>query len=220
EGLERLIGSVDNNQPGIMTTAIKNRPASLLLLDEMEKATPSVYNLFLTLLDEGSITDAFGRKINCKHLFVIATSNAGAEFIRQLVGKGVAGEDLQNKVLDYIQKQEIFSPEFLNRFDGVVVYEPLKKEHLIQIAWLMLTELQKTLKARNIILEVTDEACGKLAEDGYEPESGARPMRRVVDLVLGDLLGKAILSEEIIPGDRIKIVPGEGSKEYRWEKVK
>ena len=219
EGLERLIGSVDNNQPGIMTTAIKNRPASLLLLDEMEKATPSVYNLFLTLLDEGSITDAFGRKINCKHLFVIATSNAGAEFIRQLVGKGVVGEDLQNKVLDYVQKQEIFSPEFLNRFDGVVVYEPLKKEHLIQIAWLMLTELQKTLKARNIILEVTDEACGKLAEDGYEPESGARPMRRVVDLVLGDLLGKAILSEEIIPGDKIKIVPGEGSKEYKWEKL-
>ena len=219
EGLERLIGSVESNLPGLLTTAVKNRPASLLLLDEMEKATPSVYNLFLTLLDEGNITDAFGRKINCRHLFVIATSNAGAEFIRQLVAKDVNSEELQDEVLDYVQKEKIYSPEFLNRFDGVVVYEPLKKNHLVQIARLMLTDFKNALKSRNITLEVTDSACAKVAEDGYEPELGARPMRRVVDLVLGDLLGKAILNEEILPGDKIKIVPGEKEKEYTWEKV-
>ncbi|EKD62279.1 MAG: clp protease ATP binding subunit, partial [uncultured bacterium] len=173
----------------------------------------------LTLLDEGVITDAFGRKVNCRHLFVIGTSNAGAEFIRQLVSRGMDGEELQKTVIDHVQKERIFSPEFLNRFDGVVVYEPLKKTHLTQIAKLMLTDLGNTLKSRNITLDITEEACVKVAEDGYEPELGARPMRRVVDLVLGDLLGKAILSEEILPGDKIKIVPGNKSKDYSWEKV-
>ena len=95
EGLERLIGSVDRNLPGAMTSQIKNKPASLLLLDEIEKATTPIYNLFLALLDEGEMTDAFGKKIIGRHLFVIGTSNAGAEYIRQLVSKGVRGEELQ-----------------------------------------------------------------------------------------------------------------------------
>ena len=111
EGLSRLIGSVQQNLPGALTTAIKNRPTSLLLLDEIEKAPPQIYNLLLTLLDEGFITDAFNRKIICQHLFVIATSNAGSEYIRQLVSQGITGDRLQKTVIDYVQKIGTFSPE-------------------------------------------------------------------------------------------------------------
>ncbi|MBI2008269.1 ATP-dependent Clp protease ATP-binding subunit, partial [Candidatus Amesbacteria bacterium] len=159
EGLLRLIGSSQINQPGSMTTAIKNRPASLLLLDEIEKSSPEVYNLFLALLDEGEITDGQNRKILCRHLFVIATSNAAAEFIREQVNAGLHGESLQSAVLEYVQTQHLFSPEFLNRFDGVVVFEPLTPVHLTQIAQLLLTELQENLLQKNLHLQITPELC-------------------------------------------------------------
>src|SRR3989338_11368285 len=100
--LERLIGSQERNLPGALTVAIKNRPASLLLLDEIEKASKDIYNLFLALLDEGVMTDAFGKKIICRHLFVIGTSNAGAEYVRKLVGKGIRGEILQKEVVNFV----------------------------------------------------------------------------------------------------------------------
>jgi len=218
EGLERLIGSVNNNQPGILTTAIKNRPANILLLDEMEKASPEICNLFLALLDEGMMTDAFGKKIGGRHLFVIGTSNAGAEFVRQLVNKGVTGQQLQEKTINYILEQRIFSPEFLNRFDGVVVYEPLRHEDLVKIAHLMLTDLAENLKSKNIYLQFGADVAIKLAEDGYDPAFGARPMRKIVNLTIGDLLGRAILTDEIVSGDRIKLLVGKGKEEFGWEK--
>ena len=214
EGVARLIGSVAQNQPGLLTTAIINRPASLLLLDEIEKAPPDVYNLFLSLLDEGSISDAFGKKIDCRHLFVIATSNAGAEFIRRQVKNQVSGEPLQKQVLEYIQTRGIFSPEFLNRFDGVVVYEPLTEDQLILIAGLLLDELKANLLQKNIVLEDSPQALAKLAREGYQPELGARPMRRIVDITLGDLFGKAILSGTLKPGDKTLLTAGPGTGEY------
>jgi ATP-dependent Clp protease ATP-binding subunit ClpA len=219
EGMERLIGSVSKNIPGALTTAIKNRPASLLLLDEIEKASEEIYNLFLALLDEGMITDAFGRKINARHIFVIATSNAGAEYVREQISKGVRGDDLQKGVVNYVLEKGIFTPEFLNRFDGTIVYEPLENEDLVKVATLLLTDLAKNLKKKEINLVVSREAATKLAKDGYDPAFGARPMRRIVDLYLGDLIGRAMLSGEIIAGDTIKIVPGAKEKEYSWEKV-
>lgn len=219
EGLERLIGSVSKNLPGALTTAIKNRPASLLLLDEIEKATKEIYNLFLALLDEGIITDAFGKKIIGRHLFIIGTSNAGAEFIRQLVGQGVRGEELQKNVVNHVLEKEIFSPEFLNRFDGVIVYEPLGHKELVKIAKILLEELAENLKKKNVILNVTEELSVKLAKDGYEPEFGARPMKRIINLILGDLIGRALLSGEIKEGDEITIIPGEEKDEYSLVKV-
>lgn len=218
EGLSRLIGSVSANQPGRLTSAIKNRPASLLLLDEIEKAPPEVRNLFLSLLDEGVITDAFGKKIICKHLFIIATSNAGAEFIRECVGQKISQDLLQKKVIDYVQKQGIFSPEFLNRFDGVVVFEPLTQIQLVKIAQFMLNDLKKQLEEKDITLEIAPQACEKLASDGYEPEFGARPMRRVADITIGDILGKALLKQEIRSGDRIKLTLAPGG-DYALEKL-
>ncbi len=218
EGIIRLIGSVGRNEPGVLTTAIKNNPASLLLLDEIEKAPPEVFNLFLSLLDEGVITDAFGNKIICRHLFVIATSNAGSEFIRQAVSKGETGEQLSSLVIDYIQKQGIFSPEFLNRFDGIVVYEPLVPDQLNQIARLMFVPTIKNLSLQGIDLTVSDSAVTKLAQIGFKPEFGARPMRRIVDIEVGDLLGKAILKNEIEPGDKIELTAGE-STPFAFHKI-
>ncbi len=219
EGLSRLIGSVSRNQPGALTSAIKNKPASLLLLDEIEKAPPEVYNLFLSLLDEGQITDVFGKKISCRHLFVIATSNAGSEKVRELIAKNIPPDRLQKEIVEHIQKSGIFSPEFLNRFDGVVVFHPLSSPELVQIAGLLLKDLQKSLLGKNIHLEITDDLCTKIAGEGFEPEFGARPMRRIVDITIGDVLGKAILKEDIKSGDHIKIIPDVTPETYHVQKV-
>lgn len=218
DGLDRLIGSVSRGTPGVMTTAIKNKPASILLLDEIEKAPSEIKNLFLTVLEEGFITDAFGKKINCQNLMVIATSNAGAENIRQLVRDGIKGSGLQKEVVDYVQKEKLFSPEFLNRFDGVVVYEPLSEDNLIAVAKLMLIKLEQKLKNKNINLEYTPETIKKLAEDGYDPAFGARPMRRIVDLIVGDVIGSGILNGQIQDGDTITLLPGQNKEEYLWQK--
>lgn len=219
EGLERLIGSANKNLPGALTTAIKNRPASLLLLDEIEKASKEIYNLFLSLLDEGVITDAFGKRIVGRHLFIIGTSNAGAEFVRQAVEKGIKGDGLQKEVLNHVMEQEIFSPEFINRFDGVVVYEPLKFVHLVKIAKLMIDEMSENLRVKGIQMSAGDDVYEKLAKDGYNPAFGARPMRRLVNISLGDLVSKAIISGEIKEGDKIKLFPGIKKDEFLFEKI-
>lgn len=220
EGLERLIGSITQKQPGALTTEIKNNPASLLLLDEIEKASPDIVNLFLALLDEGVITDALGKKILCRHLFVIATSNAGTEYIRKLVEKGTKPEDMQKLVVDYVLKKQLFTPEFINRFDGAIVYQPLTKEDLVKVAKLLLNDLVKNLKNQNIYLTITDEVTNKVAKEGYVPEFGARPMKRIINLLIGDIIGQAILKDEIKGGDRILLVPKSGKNEYGIEKAK
>lgn len=219
EGLERLLGSVFNNQPGELALAIKKNPASLLLLDEIEKSSREIMNIFLSLLDEGVFTDSFGNKVVCRNLFVIGTSNAGAEYIRQLVNSGVYGEDLQNKVVDYVLRENLFAPEFLNRFDGVVVFNPLSQENLIKIARMMLEELAQNLKLKGMIIEVSDEAVNKLASDGYDPAFGARPMRRIINVILGDLFGKAILSGEIKSGDSVRLLVDEDKNTFRIQRV-
>ena len=219
EGLSKLIGSATLNQPGLLTTAIKRNPAGMLLLDELEKASGEIFNVLLTMLDEGYINDAFGRRVDCRNLFVIATSNAGSEYIHQMVAAGVGGEGLQRETLEYVLKERIFSPEFITRFDGVVVYEPLTRENLEHIARLQLTDLKRRmLEKNNVYLELGEEVFARVAQDGYDPLFGARPMRRLVDLVIGDVLSRAILSDEVKSGDRIRLVPALGKHEYRWLK--
>lgn len=219
EGMSRLIGSVRQDRPGLLTTAIKNHPASILLLDEIEKSSPEIFNLFLTMLDEGYVVDAFNRQTNCRNIFVIATSNAGAEFIRQQVNEAVPTDQLQKNVVDYVQKQRLFSPEFLNRFDGVVVFEPLTQTGLVKVAWLMLQDLKERLEKQDIHFNITDAVCEKLAQDGFQPEFGARPMRRIVDITLGDILGKAILGGEVVAGDTISLVPESAPESYTIAKI-
>ena len=201
EGLIRLIGSATTKQPGSLTTSIKNHPASLLLLDEIEKSPQEVFNLFLSLLDEGSITDAMGTKINCKHLFVIATSNAGAEFIKE----SLDSENLSKLVLEYVQKNRLFSPEFLNRFDGVVVFRPLNESQLKEIASIQLGKLSNEMAKQGVSVSFSDSAIDQVVKLGYEPEFGARPLKRVIDMEIGDLIARSILSGQVLSGDRIEI---------------
>lgn len=219
EGLERLIGSLTLNQPGLLSTSIKKNPASLLLLDEIEKSSREIMNVFLSILDEGLFTDVFGNKIICRNLFIIGTSNAGAEYIRQLVSSGLPKEKMQKEVVDYVLKEKIFSPEFLNRFDGVVVFNPLSPSDLEKIASLMLSDLSLNLKNKGLRVEITPEAVKKLVLEGYQPEFGARPMRRIIDLVLGDLFGRALLRGEIKQGDRVRLNVGKAHEEFIIEKM-
>jgi ATP-dependent Clp protease ATP-binding subunit ClpC len=205
EASERMIGSFEQKEPGILTSAVRQRPYSVLLLDEIEKASISVQNLFLTAIDEGYLTDAFGKKTNFENLLIIGTSNAGAEYIRERLEEGMKMEDLAPKLVDFVLRQNLFSPEFLNRFDAVVVYRPLGHQELIQIARLMLNKLNQRLASKKISLEITDRLVEKLAELGFDPAFGARPMRRVIADKIEDVIAKKLLAGEIKQGDKVKI---------------
>ena len=204
--INRLIGSLELGEPGLLTKAISDNPFSLLLLDEIEKSHPNILNLFLQVLDEGWLTDAFGRKKSFSNSIIIGTSNAGSELIRQKVKEGISLESFREDLVDYLLKQGIFAPEFLNRFDAVVVFRPLSHEHLIQIAKLMLNNLSKRLlEGAGIRLIVNPDLVEKVAELGYKPEFGARPMKRVIQDKIESQIAKRILELNLKRGDFIEI---------------
>ncbi len=196
-GLEKAIGSAQKGTPGFLTTLVKENPFSLLLLDEIEKADYGVLNLFLQVLDEGWITDAFGRKINFRNQIIIATSNAGAEFIRQKIESGTGDETLSKQLINHVLEKGIFRPEFLNRFDGVIMFKPLTPENLLKIAELMLNGLKKRLAKKDFVFNFDAKLVEKIAKLGYEPANGARPMRRVIQNKVEDLIAKKLLKNEI-----------------------
>lgn len=205
EGLERLIGSIKLGTPGELTSKLLDRPFSLLLLDEIEKADREIFNLFLTLIDEGYISDHLGRKISAKNTIIIATSNAGGEFIRTSVQKGVSGEELQKTLLDYVQAEKIFSPEFINRFDATVVFTPLSEGHLREVARMMLESLNLRLKPKEIAVDITGDLIRKLAVLGNDPAFGARAMRRVITEKVEDQVAQKLLSGQVKKGERMRI---------------
>lgn len=205
EGLERLIGSSKLNTFGELTSKITDHPFSLLLFDEFEKADQTIYNLLLTLLDEGYITDATGKKINAKNTIIIATSNAGAEFIREKIKQGIIGQDLQKELIEYVQREKIFSPELLNRFDSVVVFSPLTEGNLREVARLKLMELNKRLIPKEISVAVTPELIKKLASVGYDPQFGGRAIRKVIAEKIEDQVARRLLSGNVKKGEEIYI---------------
>lgn len=190
---------------GILTRKVKENPFSLILLDEVEKAHPDILNLFLQVLDEGYLTDGLGRKIDFRHSIIIATSNAGANMIREKVKEGVDIGSIKGEILDFLQKEGIFKPEFLNRFDGIILFKPLTVQELVEIAGLMVKEVQVQLKEKGIELEVSSEALEVLAQQGFDPASGARPMKRVIQEKLENPLSIKILKGEIQKGQKIII---------------
>ncbi len=204
-GFNKALGYPQTNEPGIFAKEIRKNPFAVLLLDEIEKTDPKILNLFLTILDEGFFTDNFGKKIDCRNLIIIGTSNAGSEFIRQEINDGVNGEKLNHDVLEYVQKEMIFSPEFLNRFDGVIVYKPLTHEHLRQIAKLLLTDLNLRLADKEISVKITNELVDKIATLGYQPTFGARPMARVIQDKIENVVAQKILSGKLKRGEVIEI---------------
>jgi ATP-dependent Clp protease ATP-binding subunit ClpC len=205
ESLERVIGSVKTGEPGMFAKEIRENPFSLLLLDEIEKAHREILNLFLAMLDEGYFTDAFGKKVDCRNLIIIGTSNAGTELIREKMKEGGADEVLEAQVIDFVQRKGIFSPEFINRFDAVVIYRPLSPDNLAKVAQLMLTNLNKRLTEKKISIKITNQLVKRLVELGYDPAFGARPMNRVIQDKIEDKIAQGLLRGEIKKGQEIEI---------------
>lgn len=205
--IDRLIGSKSGNQsiPGRLTQGVKNNPYTLVLFDEIEKANPNILNLLLQVLDEGRLTDASGRTIDFTSTIIICTSNAGSEKIREHIGDNLSSEAMGKIVFDEILKENIFRPEFVNRFDKVVFYKPLSQNEIIEIVKIMIGGLYKELSQKNIQLEITEGALEKLAQEGYDPMFGARPLRRLLQEKVENLIAKEMISGEVKEGGVIKI---------------
>ena len=200
--VSRLIGAppgyVGYEEGGQLTEAVRRKPYSVVLFDEIEKAHPEVFNALLQLLDDGRLTDGHGRTVDFKNTIVIMTSNVGSQFLHE---QGLSDEAIGERVLAALRAQ--FRPEFLNRVDEIVVFHSLTREHLEQIVEIQLRRLRGLLAERKLTLELTDGALRFLAEAGYDPVYGARPLKRAIQRHLQDLLALALLSGEFGEGDTI-----------------
>lgn len=201
--IQRLIGS-ESNPSGILTDAILANPFSLVLLDEIEKADKNVLNIFLQVFEDGRLTDVRGKVSDFTNSIIIATSNAGSEFIRENAGK-MPSEQLKESLVNMLQQQGIYTPEFINRFDSVIVYKPLTRAELMKVANYMLADINKTLAEKRIAIAVSPEALAKLAELGYDPQFGARPMRRVIQEKVENLLAKKMLEGSVREGGTLNV---------------
>ncbi|MBI2639397.1 MAG: ATP-dependent Clp protease ATP-binding subunit [Candidatus Sungbacteria bacterium] len=207
DDLGRLIGSLESRSAGILAEKVRANPFSLLLLDEVEKAHPNILNLFLQILDEGRATDAYGKKIDFTNTIIIATSNAGAELIRRLLNEKVPYAEIKKQLLDEVFRSRVFSPEFINRFDGVIVYVPLGRREVRMIAELMLGALKKRLEGEGYGLQWGEELLDWLAEKGYSEVFGGRELRRVIQERIESQIAKDILAGKYKKGELIKLSP-------------
>lgn len=201
-GLYRLLGAPpgtpDAQSGGQLTNAVKDNPFSLILFDEIEKADPNILNIFLQLLDEGWVTDSLGRKVKFNNSIIIATSNAGSDYIRESIQSGMTSEELQEGLLNHLQEKRLFRPEFLNRFTSVVNFAPLNTDQVFQITQKMVMSLaERVYKEKGVQLNVTHGAMQRLAELGYDPLLGARPIARVIQEQVENFLAKELLSDGI-----------------------
>ncbi|MFF5083854.1 ATP-dependent Clp protease ATP-binding subunit [Actinoplanes sp. NPDC000266] len=218
--VSRLVGAppgyVGYDEAGQLTEAVRRRPYSVVLLDEIEKAHPDVFNILLQVLDDGRLTDSQGRTVSFKNTVLIMTSNLGSDIIsgtRRSVGfgtgsGGAAEEELRDR-LDRRLKEQL-RPEFINRIDEIIVFRQLEQEQVRQITELMLDETRRRLHAQDISLEITTEAIDWLAEKGFQPEYGARPLRRVIQRDLDNRLSKMLLGADLAPGQKVKVGAADG----------
>ena len=206
-------GYVGHDEGGQLTEAVRRKPYSIVLLDEIEKAHPDVFNILLQVLDDGRLTDSQGRTVDFKNTVIIMTSNIGASHIKNsTVGFGTTNNGEENKAEYDKMKSRVmealkasFRPEFLNRVDETIVFHALEKEHIMQIVDLMMKDLHKRLAEQNMKLEVTEEAKAKLVEDGYDPAYGARPLRRTIQRQVEDPLAEDLLRGRYKAGDMVKV---------------
>ena len=206
--VSRLIGAppgyVGYEEGGQLTEAVRRKPYSVVLFDEIEKAHPDVFNILLQVLDDGRITDSQGRTIDFKNTIIILTSNLGSDYILEGIKEnGEISEEAKQKV-ETLLKQS-FRPEFLNRLDEIVFYKPLKKNEISKILELLIVDLEKRLSDKNIKLELSESAKSYLIDNGYDEVYGARPLKRFVQKKLETLIAKKILTGEIVPNSVVKI---------------
>ncbi|MFE5723974.1 ATP-dependent chaperone ClpB [Streptomyces erythrochromogenes] len=205
----RLVGAppgyVGYEEGGQLTEAVRRRPYSVVLLDEVEKAHPEVFDILLQVLDDGRLTDGQGRTVDFRNTILILTSNLGSQF---LMDPATPAEQKKQQVLDVVRAS--FKPEFLNRLDDLVVFSALSRDELAHIAELQIGRLAKRLAERRLTLDVTPEALAWVADKGNDPAYGARPLRRLIQTAIGDRLAKEILSGEVRDGDTVRVdVAGE-----------
>ena len=206
--VSRLIGAppgyIGYEEGGQLTEAVRRKPYSIILFDEIEKAHVDVFNILLQILEDGRLTDSQGRVVDFKNTVIIMTSNIGSLFLLEGVKKdGNISEPVRKAVMQELGKS--FRPEFLNRIDETVLFKPLSKEEIKKIVYLMLDNLQKRLEQRNITLELTEEAGNFIADNGYEPSFGARPLRRYMQSNIENQLARKIIAGEILDGSKITI---------------
>jgi ATP-dependent Clp protease ATP-binding subunit ClpC len=226
----RLVGAppgyVGYDEGGQLTEKVRRKPYSVILLDEIEKAHPDVFNILLQVLDDGRLTDSKGRTVDFRNTVVIMTSNVGASMIKKNTTLGFTTgdterkyQDMKDKVMDELKKS--FRPEFLNRIDEVIVFHSLEQEHIEQIVSLMTDELRKRLKEQSIDFQLTDDAKKILAKEGFDPAYGARPLRRAIQRHIEDRLSEELLKGNISKGDTVNIDSEEGQLVVkRLEKAK
>jgi ATP-dependent Clp protease ATP-binding subunit ClpC len=215
----RLVGAppgyVGYEEGGQLTEGVRRKPYSVILLDEIEKAHPDVYNILLQIFDDGHLTDAKGRRVDFRNSIIVMTSNIGAKDILHNVQIGFAAhtddekdrksqyEKMKDKVLNELKRN--FKPEFLNRLDGTVVFHSLTKEQVRSIVDLMVTQIVNTLAEQEIKLEITEAARDYLADKGYDPNYGARPLRRLIQDEIEDKLSEALLHCDFKAGDNVEV---------------
>ena len=217
----RMVGSppgyVGHEEGGQLTEQVRRRPYSVLLFDEIEKAHPDVFNMLLQILDDGRLTDGQGRTVSFKNTVIVMTSNVGTGMVeRNTIGFSVHGKDSRNedtrkRLLDTLRQQ--FRPEFLNRVDDIIVFNSLTREHLAQIVEIQLANVDTLLKDRKLKLEVTAAAKDRIITEGYDPQYGARPMRRAIQRLIQDPLALKLITGDFREGDTILVdaaaEPGE-----------
>ena len=206
--VSRLIGAppgyVGYEEGGQLTEAVRRKPYSVVLFDEIEKANPDVFNILLQVLDDGRLTDNKGRFINFKNTIIIMTSNMGSDIIREkFSGFNDKTEDEKQDIIattkqDVMDRlKQIIRPEFLNRIDETVMFTPLDKKEILEIVSLQVNSVKKMLASNGITLDVTKPALDLLAEDGYDPEFGARPVKRTIQRMVLNQLSKDILAQKV-----------------------
>ena len=206
--VSRLIGAppgyVGYEEGGQLTEAVRRKPYSVILFDEIEKAHPDVFNVLLQVLDDGRITDSQGRTVDFKNTIIILTSNLGSEFILEGIDKdgniSAEAEDKVNKLL-----KQTFRPEFLNRLSEIILYKPLKKEEIEKILDLLIADLNSRLEDKQISIELTKKAKKYLIDNGYDPVYGARPLKRFIQKKLETLIAREILEQKILPKSKVKV---------------
>ncbi len=205
ESVVRLIG--DRESAGALTSALREHPYSVLLLDEFEKASEDVRDLFLQIFDEGRFTDGRGSKVNARNTIIIATSNAGSDLMWKYAQEGKSLEQEKDAIINAIIERRTYRPELLNRFDAIVLFEILKREDQYAIAKLMLNELVARIKKRGYELIISDAIIPALLKDGYDPEFGARALRRTIQDTIEEKIARKIIEKGLQAGDTIELTP-------------
>src|SRR5437016_2263066 len=214
--VSRLVGAppgyVGYEEAGQLTEQVRRRPYSVLLFDEIEKAHPDVFNILLQILDDGRLTDAQGRTVDFKHSVVIMTSNLGADRIQQFAREGGDFDQLKDELMQVLRQS--FRPEFINRIDEIIVFRALDDRQLAQITRLLLDKLARRLRAQHIEVEFTDPAVELLAHEGFDPEFGARPLRRTIQRLVENELSRMVLSGAVNEGDQITVDAADGQLHF------